>query len=565
VSASAALPAVERQPARLNVADHLHRLADTQPRQSAAILPGARDANGRRSYRQLSFYDLDRMIDRHARGLIALGVGPGMRVLLFVRPSFDFFALTFALFRIGATIVMIDPGMKRDHVLGAIRESEPDALIAVPRAHLARALFPSAFRSTRIRVVTGRHRMLGAASLREVEALGAADAPFPGADTRPEDAAAILFTSGSTGAPKGAIYTHAIFEQQVRIFKEELSIRPGEIDLSAFPLFSLFSLALGVTCVVPDMDATRPGSVDPRLIVESIRDLGVTYCFGSPAFWNRVADHCHRHGIVLDTVRRILMAGAPAPVSLLESLVGIVPEKSEVYTPYGATECLPITMPSARSILDGPARKTAEGAGTFVGKPLGRTEVRIIRIADQPIPDFMRAEVLGPGAIGEITVSGPVTTRGYFRRPDDDVRSKIEDGDLIWHRMGDVGYLDELGRLWFCGRKAHRVETGDGPMFTEPVEAIFNRHPRVSRSALIGTGERGGQKPVIIIEPKKGSEPRGRADERGFKEELLDLARSSPLTASIRDVLFHPSFPVDPRHNAKIIREELAIWAASKV
>jgi acyl-CoA synthetase (AMP-forming)/AMP-acid ligase II len=526
------------------------------------VVPGAKDESGRRGYHHLTFREMDRRIDRYARGLIALGVHPGMRVLLLVRPSFDFFALTFALFRLGAPVVLIDPGMRRQNVLGAIEESEPEALIAVPRGHVVRLLFPRAFRKTKIRVVAGRRRLLGASSLADLSSLGEAEAPFAGADTRPEDCAAILFTSGSTGAPKGAIYTHAIFEAQVRIFREELSIEAGEIDLSAFPLFSLFSLALGVTCVVPDMDATRPARVDPRRIVESIRDLGVTYCFGSPAFWNVVAEHCDRERIVLDSVRRVLMAGAPAPVSLLERLVRVVPRDSEVFTPYGATESLPITMPRARAILQGPAKRTSEGAGTFVGKPLGKTEVKIIAISDDPIATLDRARILPPGEIGEICVTGPVTTESYFRRPVDDARSKMKDGDRIWHRMGDVGYLDDGGRLWFCGRKSHRVEAEGGPMFTECVEALFNRHPRVLRSALVGIGDRTRQRPVIIVEPKRGSELHGRADQESFTAEILEIARSSPLTARIQDVLYHRAFPVDPRHNAKIIREELAVWAA---
>lgn len=358
------------------------------------------------------------------------------------------------------------------------------------------------------------------------------------------------------------LYTQAIFDEQTRIFREYLKIRPGEVDLSAFPLFSLFSLALGVSVVVPDMDATRPAKVDPKLIVESIEDLGVTYAFGSPAFWRRIAAHCTAGQVQLRTLKRVLMAGAPAPVALLEQLVSILPEGSDVYTPYGATESLPISLPSARELLAGATKQTESGAGTCVGLPLPGTRVQIIRIDDGPLETINETERVPPHTVGEIMVHGRVTTRSYFRRPRDDAKAKVRDGGVVWHRMGDVGYLDERGRLWFCGRKAHRVETEAGPMYTEPVEGIFNTHPAVRRSALVGLGPRGAQKPVIIIELDEKS---GRRASDALTAELCALAAKSPVTAAVDTVLYHPAFPVDPRHNAKIIREDLADWAGGKL
>ena len=553
----------------LNIADHVRLRAEVQPHDRAVVVPRFRDRAGRRGYTHWTFAQLNRCIDGYARGLAVLGVTRGMRVLLMVEPSLEFFGLTFALLRMGAVVVLIDPAMGRIPVLGAILEVEPEAFIAVPRGHVARMLFPQAFSSVRISVIVGPKWFLGGVTLDDVVRLGEEGDSSARADTHAGDLAAILFTSGSTGAPKGVLYTHGIFDAQVRIFSEEFGIEAREIDLSAFPLFSLFSVALGVTVIVPDMDATRPAFVDGAKILEAVEDQGVTYAFGSPAFWHRVAGYCEEKGRKLTSVRRVLMAGAPAPLSLLERLERLIAPSADIFTPYGATECLPITLPSARELLRSKGHRTREGRGTCVGRPMPETSIKIIEITDAPIEHVEKAQFLPPGNIGEICVSSPVTTQGYFRRPDDDAASKIRDGARSWHRMGDVGWVDEDGDLWFCGRKSHRVGTPSGTLFSVCTEAIFNEHPSVYRSALVGIGEPGQEEPVIIVECRPEQAPRSSAERRRIAQELRELgaARFSdhPSVRSIEKVLFHPSFPVDARHNAKIRREVLRGWARKQI
>ncbi|MEQ8278040.1 MAG: fatty acid CoA ligase family protein [Deltaproteobacteria bacterium] len=553
-------------PAPLNIADRLRNLAGRFPHQRAVVVPEGYDQGGRRTYAHLTFDQLERTIDTYAHGLVNLGLQPGMRTLLMVKPSLEFFGLTFALFRVGAVPVMIDPAMGKTNVLGAISEVEPEAFVAIPRGHVARTLYGKAFSSVKLNVTVGKRLFWGGHTLQDVVAAGEGHGRFETAATKSEDLAAILFTSGSTGAPKGVLYTHGIFDAQVQIFEDDFGIEPGEVDLSAFPLFSLFSAALGVTVLVPDMDATKPAFVDGAKIVEAVRDQGVTYAFGSPAFWHRVAGYCEANDIQLSSLRRVLMAGAPAAPDLLERLTKIIPESADIFTPYGATECLPITLPSGRDILArGVAEHTAQGKGTFVSKPIANSQLAIIEIDDEPIKRFDDAKVLPANTIGEITVKSRVTTQGYFRRERDDAKSKMQGNDRLWHRMGDLGYLDDEGNLWFCGRKAHRVQTMDGTLFTVCCEAIFNQHPRVYRTALVGLGAPGAQRPVIIVECHPDQRPQGAAQEEALKKELLALGAANDLTKSIEDLLFHPSFPVDARHNAKIRREDLTEWAKKKV
>lgn len=162
--------------------------------------------------------------------------------------------------------------------------------------------------------------------------------------------------------------------------------------------------------------------------------------------------------------------------------------------------------------------------------------------------------------IGEIIVRGPVVTAAYDNNDAENRLAKIRGKEGFWHRIGDLGYRDRAGRLWFCGRKAHRVRTASGPLYTICCEAVFNCHPLVNRSALVGIGEPGKQRPVLIVEPKATIADRGK-----LFAELRELAGQHSHTAMINDFMIHDSFPVDIRHNAKIFREKLAVWAAGKL
>jgi acyl-CoA synthetase (AMP-forming)/AMP-acid ligase II len=190
-------------------------------------------------------------------------------------------------------------------------------------------------------------------------------------------------------------------------------------------------------------------------------------------------------------------------------------------------------------------------------------ELEIIAISDEPIPGWEETLKVAPGAIGEIAVKGAQVTSGYHNRPASTALAKIADPrGGFWHRMGDLGYRDEKGRVWFCGRKSHRVQSSAGDFFTIPCEGIFNTHPAVYRTALVGIGPVGSQRPVLCVELEKGRAP---AQQGVIRSELLKLGQEHEQTQSIEIILFHPAFPVDIRHNAKIFREKLALWAATQV
>jgi acyl-CoA synthetase (AMP-forming)/AMP-acid ligase II len=548
----------------LNVADRLSEQAERRPDAVAIACPQGYDRERRRQYAQITFRELDEETDRLARGLIELGARPGARIALLARPSIEFVALVFALLKSGAVTILIDPGMGRRNLLGCLDAAQPEGFVAVPAVHAVRAMVGRRFRRARINVTVGRRLFWNGVTLDERREIGRASrARLP--ETRADDPAAIIFTTGSTGPPKGVQYLHEMFDTQVAEIRDFYGIEPGEIDLPGFPLFGLFNCAMGVTTVIPDMNPSRPARVEPKKIIEAVRDWNVTQAFGSPAIWNRVGRYCRQHQEKLPSLRRVLSAGAPVPGHVLDRMRDCIHPEGEVHTPYGATEALPVASISASEVLGETQARTDRGAGVCVGRKFPQIEWRIIRVTDAPIDHIDRAEPLPQGEIGELIVRGPQVTRAYATRAEWNARAKIIEGHTFWHRMGDVGYFDEQGRFWFCGRKAHRVATEHGAMFTVPCEAIINTHPAVFRSALVGGGPPGRQTPVIVAEPHAENWPRDAAARRRLLAELRDLAAQYPTTAPIRHFLLRRALPVDIRHNAKIFREKLAPWAAKLV
>ena len=529
----------------VNVASHLAALAASDPDRRAVVL--ARDERA-----SLSFRQLHERSDAIAHGLAGIGIMRGMRTVLMTPPSLDFFSLTFALFKIGAVPVLIDPGMGIKNLGVCLGEAEPTAFIGIPKAHIARKLLGWARRSIRITVTTGR--FWAGHSLQKLHDVGVTPGPFPLVANEADETAAILFTSGSTGVAKGVVYTHGIFTAQVDLLRSIYGIESGEIDLSTFPLFALFGPALGMTAIVPDMDPTRPAEVDPQKMIAAIERFKVTNLFGSPALINRVGRYGAEHGSKLPTLRRVISAGAPVPAKVIERFTRMLAEDVQVHTPYGATEALPVATIGSDELLAKTRMFTDRGCGVCVGRPVVPMQVRILPISDSILSE---CPGLAPRQLGEIAVAGPVVTRSYFQRAGATELAKIVDPQTgtLWHRMGDLGYLDAHGRLWFCGRKSHRVVTAHGTLFTIPCEAIFNTHPLVFRTALVGVEKR----PVLCAELEPG------AEWHTVEPAMRQLAQKFPHTQAITTFLHHPRFPVDIRHNAKIFREKLAVWATRQL
>lgn len=543
----------------------------------ARLTPGARAVRqatggdtGLPALADITYAQLDTETGQLAHALQARGIAAGDRVLVFCTGGLDFVRAVYGCLKLGAVPVLIDPGMGLDAMLTCIAEQEARGIIGVPKAMLLRAVKRAAFKSVRVAIRVGSGWFPGVPHVESVMAkageTGAAFSPVPRA---PDDVAVLVYTSGSTGVPKGVPYTTAMMTGQVTGVGMVGGFVPGEVHVACFPGFALYTVALGMTCVFPDMDFAKVGQTPPHRVLNTLRAAGAESAFASPAVWTPVAGLCAagKSGAPITTLRTLHTAGAPISPVLLDALAPAFPSAT-FFTPYGATESLPVAAIGSDELLGYAAPKTAQGWGKCVGRAVGDVDVRLMRITDDDVPAFTPDLEVPPGAVGEIVVSGTVVTTTYDRRPGKTAGAKMRAPDgTLWHRMGDLGRIED-GRLWFLGRKTHRVPF-QGKLYTsETVEAVFETHPAVPKAAL-------AWRALPAADGALAREPVLAIDLQGADADTLDLAAlrefadQHEATRGIHAFLLcpgadagrgMPAFSYDRRHNAKIEREKLAAY-----
>ncbi len=543
-----------------NITAAMIEMARLQPDVLAIAIPekNSLDKNETTQYKKFFFKEMVFEIECTAKGFLAAGFERGDRVVMMVPPGFDFFILSFSMLQTGIVPVFIDPGIGMKKLKTIIAESEPVGFIGISKAHIARVFFGWGKKTIHKTITIGPRLFWGGKKIKSIRNFDRTSKQAPFFEAGPDDTAAIIFTSGSTGLPKGVVYSHGNFHAQLKMIRDTFKISPGEIDMPTFPPYALFNAALGVSSIIPDMDPTKPALVKPLNIINPIKQFGITSMFGSPALIDAVGRYGEANRIKLPTLERVISSGAPASTKALIRFSLMLKPGTQIFTPYGSTESMPVSLVGSHQILNETQRQTENGYGVCIGKPVKEIEVAIIRITDDEIPNWSENLKVTQGEIGEIVVKGKNVTNSYYNREIATKLAKIQDGKEVLHRMGDLGYFDVEGNLWFCGRKAHRVKLGEKELYSIQCEYIFNKHPDVLRTALVGVNS----KAVLCVEPEKNA---NQIDELKLKTELLEMATAHSLTADIDTILFHPGFPVDIRHNAKIIRETLAVWAKNKL
>ena len=542
-----------------NIARALPLWANKTPDKIAVCAPIKRGQD-QFEYEELSFSDLNSRSLFYAYAFRDKGLVPGDKVLMFAKPSVDFSAMTFSLFRLGLVPIFIDPGMGRKNLLRAVEHIKPDAMVAEPIVHLLAFLFPKAFKTIRVIYTTGR---FSPGKLESIAALrrqwNNQNKPLLAKIMYPcekDTMAAILFTSGGTGIPKAVHYNHGIFNAQVSRLQELFQLSPDDIDLPGFPLFSLFTITMGMKSAIPFMNPSKPGLANPKNLVQNIKDNKATFVAGSPAIWQNMVKYCLNEQITLPSVKYLVMFGAPVPNNLHRDFKKILTH-GDTYTPYGATECLPVANISGSQVLAlyeglSPGLKN-KGISTCVGLPVAQTQIKIAPISDGIMTDSAQINWKSTGETGEVCVYSETVTPEYIGMQEKTEQAKIKDprGGL-WHRMGDLGFLDEEGRLWFSGRLTHRIELNGKTVPCVPQESIYNELEAIKRCAFVGPVVNGKPSPTLVVQLKNKLALK---EQQELKAEIFRLDKEG--NDLIDNIIFIEKLPVDVRHNIKIDRIKL--------
>lgn len=552
--------------AEFNLYGVMQAQALKQPGRIAFAQARQRSKSGRFLYETRSYGQFLSEVDHTAACLHDAGIRRGSKTLMLIPPGLDLPVIVFALFKLGAVPVIIDPAMGMKRLLDCVRKVAPQAMIALPLVHALRPFVGDAFTSIDLFISTGTARLPATRRLQDIRQSKAPISPM--VKTQGSDLAAIFFTSGSTGTPKGVEALHSTLGAQIAHFGTMCEPGLQDVELAAFPVATLISPCLGQTSVIPDMGSMHPGRCKPDNLIQAIEDFGITSGFASPIVWERLSRHCVAKGKQLPSIRRAFSGGAPIPYKMVERLGQLMPQ-GVMHTPYGATEVTPISTIDAAEIERETARLSAVGYGVCVGKVVPGLEVRIIRTEEHALHHWRDVTELTDGKVGEIVVRGALVSPRYHNDPINTALTKIEaseadmsDGaSAFWHRTGDAGYVDKQGRLWFCGRIKHIVQAQGKRYFSVPVEEVLNAETEVWRSALVGVNVDGQTELAMVVEfypeykhqisPTRLHAYKARLDDLGFP---------------VRHVLPYPkAFPVDKRHNSKIERPLLAEWAQVQI
>jgi acyl-CoA synthetase (AMP-forming)/AMP-acid ligase II len=536
-----------------NVTSYIERHLAEYPERVALrwAQPGAVAAwNGDRlsefAHAEISYRDFGLRIRHFAQGLLDLGIQKGDRVIIFLPMGLDMYTAMFAVQRIGAIAVFLDSWARANHLGASADCVDPKAMISFKPAFDLVAQVPE-FSKMPLKILWGA----GEGFEHRFDKLLATSGEAPIAAVESEFTALITFTTGSSGTPKGANRTHRFLSAQHEALNGVIPYTPADRDLPAFPIFSLNNLAAGVTTVLPALDLARPSERDPAMLISQIVTQGVSCATLSPSMLVGVAKHCHATSTQMSGLRRVVTGGAPISKDDVASFVEIAPN-AELWVLYGSTEVEPMAHIEGHAWL---AQKPKSSdpeileEGVNVGHIDSSLDYKFIKIRKDGIDlkETPWSEIeLPKGEIGEFIVSGDHVCRDYYNNPGAFFKAKImgEDG-RVWHRTGDLAYLDDEGHLWMVGRIHNAIERGGKYHFPVRPEVLLKRMEFTAQAAYLGLPDASlTEKTAVALKLREGA-----SQEQVVAEVKRVFAKNQ---IPVDEIHLVESIPMDPRHHSKV-------------
>ena len=523
----------------MNFASLILRHGSERPDHPALVLPTEWNDEGVVEQESVTYAELAQRIAAFATGLESRGWGPGDRIVVIMPVCVDLYALVMAILARGMTAVLIDTGMGVRRVLQAVQIANPVALVSMKAVLRYRWLLPPLWR---LKKFSRDSKGLGVTALDDLAEAPSTD--FCALDRSFDDEALITFTSGSTGLPKGADRTHGLLTEQHLALDANFPSQPSDVDMSCFPVVALHNLCCGITVALAPVDLRQPGEADPRPIVAHARKMGATSLSGAPAYMRRLADHMKASDERLPQVKRVFVGGAPVPAALVDDLLEVFSE-TDTQIVYGSTEAEPVAHVAMAEAAE------AVGEGHIVGRPVDQVDLVVANLPAGEVDTDERGiepYLVRSGELGEVLVSGKHVLRRYIDNREATEANKVTCPDgMMWHRTGDVGRLDEHGRLWLVGRMKDRFRSSGRFLDPYPVEGALSPMAGVATVAVIAhDGAPNGAAAIVLeesaTEAEVGTTARVLLDELGWP----DVA-----------IAFVKQIPFDPRHNSKVDRVTL--------
>ncbi len=469
------------------------------------------------------------------------------RVIVIIKPSSQLYAIALSMLALGIVPVFIDTGMGLSKIKMAIADANARAIISMRSLLKWFWLLPVMWRLERLSIdgsgigsrCLHRQRIVTLVSYDDIEVCS----------RNSLDHGFISFTSGSTGRPKGADRTHGSLIEQHLAIREHWQDNALDIDCPCFPILVLHNLTCGLTTVMPKVDLSAPGQVDAKQVTQQLASCAVTRLSGAPAYIEALACYLNEHGKTNQQVTSLVVGGATVSASLAQHIVKAFPN-ANARVVYGSTEAEPISAIDIKEYL----AEQQGGDGYLVGKPVPQAKVLLTRVgAILANEDALFRAKVEPGAIGEIWVTGKHVLQGYIDNIAANAENKIaRQNGLVWHRTGDVGFLDDVGRLWLTGRVKDVVYIDNLSIEPYPVEQKIDRLADIRKSALISTKQGG----FLFIELIIGCKPELSAK---LSTEMQEAIGAILTAAGIKQInmIILDKIAVDGRHNSKIDRPEL--------
>ena len=507
-----------------NIAEHIREMAAKQPEKQALLIRKEQGA-----FASMTFAELEQRSNQLAWGLSNAGMRQGMKVAIFARPSLELYALLFAVMKLGGIPVMIPQWRGWSHALTCIMQCAPGAFIGTASTFLMKVFFGRAFSTVNVNIMIGGFQLFGGIPSGKLKTR---QEEYPIHDFGENETEALLFTAGSTGAPKGVALTYGMLERRLEALNELFPKQGTAPDLSCALPCTLLELCLGRTVIVEDGDAD--------VLFNAICAGTPEYAFAYSSAWHKMYDLCKNQQCRLNGLKTAVILGPPAISSLGRDLtICALDEEACAMQTYGTAETGLVSAINCRDMLKLLMQKDNLGKGLPLGAPCKGVGLRIIEAKD---------------GVGEICVESGTFPVSYVNRPEETEMSGCAQDGTNWLRTGDLGFLDNDGTLWHCGRKAFLVETAAGmTLHSSCCEELVNLFPGVRRSLLVGLGEKPSQIPVLIVEP----EPDAYDKLADNKEGLLSHIAAFPQTAGIRHLLFKHELADDAQRDTQ--------WAAERI